>query len=138
MGIADERAAIENLLGVYTFAYDENDMAQMAGCFAADAVMSMRVADGELIGPFEGRDQIVGLMEKSLASQDDQRRHLVSNVVVRDITDNAATVTSYLTLISIAGQALTVLSTARYEDELTHEDGAWRFAKRHIQLDLPY
>lgn len=138
MGIADERAAIENLLGVYTFAYDENDMTAMAGCFTADAVMSMRVADGDLIGPFEGRDQIVGLMEKSLASQDDQRRHLVSNVVVRDLTADTATVTSYLTLISIAGQTLTVLSTARYEDELARDDGSWRFARRHVQLDLPY
>lgn len=138
MGLADERAEIENLLGAYTFAYDENDMTAMAGCFAADAVMTMRIADGDLIGPFEGRDTIVGLMEKSLASQDDQRRHLVSNVVVRALTTTAATVTSYLTLISIAGERLTVLSTARYEDELTREDGAWRFARRHIQLDLPY
>ncbi|MCR3718662.1 MULTISPECIES: nuclear transport factor 2 family protein [Prauserella salsuginis group] len=138
MGIADHRAEIENLLGVYTFAYDENDMTAMAGCFTADAVMSMRVADGDLVGPFEGRDQIVGLMEKSLASQNDQRRHLVSNVVVRDLTDDTATVTSYLTLISIADQTLAVLSTARYEDELARENGAWRFARRHVQLDLPY
>src|SRR5690606_357444 len=138
MGLADERAEIENVLGSYTFAYDENDMDAMAECFTADAVMTMRITDGDLIGPFEGRDAIVGLMEKSLASQSDQRRHLVSNVVVRDLADGTATVSSYLTLISIADERLTVLSTARYEDELTRENGAWRFSRRHVQLDLPY
>ena len=138
MGLADERAEIENVLGSYTFAYDENDMDAMAECFTADAVMTMRITDGDLIGPFEGRDAIVGLMEKSLASQSDQRRHLVSNVVVRDVADGTATVSSYLTLISIADERLTVLSTARYEDELTRENGAWRFSRRHVQLDLPY
>lgn len=138
MGLADERAEIENVLGAYTFAYDENDMDAMAECFTADAVMTMRITDGDLIGPFDGRDAIVGLMEKSLASQNDQRRHLVSNVVVRDVADGTATVSSYLTLISIADERLTVLSTARYEDELTRENGAWRFSRRHVQLDLPY
>jgi 3-phenylpropionate/cinnamic acid dioxygenase small subunit len=48
-------------------------------------------------------------------------------------------VSSYLTLVQVRDGAAKVLSTARYDDELRREgDGAWRFTKRHIQLDLPY
>jgi uncharacterized protein (TIGR02246 family) len=132
------RDAIENVLNRYALAYDDNDMDVMADCFTEDAVMSLRVQDGDLVGPFEGREAIVKLMRDSLASQTDQRRHLVTNMVIREQSDTKARVDSYLTLISIEDKTLTVLSTARYEDELVTADGGWRFTKRHIQLDLPY
>jgi ketosteroid isomerase-like protein len=132
------RAEIENLLNRYSLAYDRNDMPAMAGTFTDDAVMSLRIGDGDLIGPFDGKEAIMKLMTDSLASQNDQRRHLVSNLVIDKETDDAATVVSYLTLISIADGKANLLSTAVYEDELTRDGGEWRFTKRHIQLDLPY
>ncbi|MFC4001269.1 nuclear transport factor 2 family protein [Prauserella oleivorans] len=135
---AADRASIENVLAAYALAYDDNDMETMADCFTADAVLTMRIQDGDLIGPFEGREAIVRLMRDSLASQNDQRRHLVTNVVIRAIDADIATVDSYLTLISVTGSTLTVLSTARYADELVRDSGHWRFGRRHIQLDLPY
>lgn len=133
------RGAIENVLNRYSIAYDDNDMAEMADTFSEDAVLSMRIAGGDLIGPFEGKTAVMKLMTDSLASQTDQRRHVTTNVAIRKETEDAATVTSYLTLISVADGKATLLSTAKYEDELTKEgDGAWRFTKRHIELDLPY
>lgn len=133
-----ERSAIDNLLNEYALAYDENDMDVMAECFTTDAVLTLRVADGDLVGPFEGRDAIVAMMRDSLASQNDQRRHIVTNLVLRELSGTSAVVESYLTLISVSGGALTVLATARYEDRLVLGDGRWQFSKRHIQLDLPY
>ena len=133
------RGAIENVLNRYSIAYDDNDMAEMADTFADDAVLTMRIADGDLIGPFEGKEAVMKLMTDSLASQNDQRRHVTTNMVVRKETEDGAVVSSYLTLIQVKDGAAKVLSTARYDDELRREgDGAWRFTKRHIQLDLPY
>ena len=133
------RGAIENVLNRYSIAYDDNDMTQMADTFTEDAVMTLRIGDGDLIGPFDGKDAIMKLMVDSLASQTDQRRHVTTNFVVRSEDERSATVSSYLTLISVENGAAKVLSTARYDDELRREDdGAWRFTKRHIQLDLPY
>jgi uncharacterized protein (TIGR02246 family) len=133
------RGAIENVLNRYSIAYDDNDMAEMADTFTDDAVLTMRIADGDLIGPFEGKEAVMKLMTDSLASQNDQRRHVTTNMVVRKETDDSAVVSSYLTLIQVKDGAAKVLSTARYDDELRREgDGAWRFTKRHIQLDLPY
>jgi uncharacterized protein (TIGR02246 family) len=132
------RGAIENVLNRYSIAYDDNDMAEMADTFADDAVLTMRIADGDLIGPFEGKEAVMKLMTDSLAGQDDQRRHVTTNMVVRKETDDSAVVSSYLTLVQVKDGVAKVLSTARYDDELRREGDAWRFTKRHIQLDLPY
>jgi uncharacterized protein (TIGR02246 family) len=139
-GVAmSDRGAIENVLNRYSIAYDENDMAEMADTFTDDAVFTMRIADGDLIGPFEGKEAIMKLMVDSHASQTDQRRHITTNMAVRRADGRTAAVSSYLTLISVQNGAAHLLSTARYDDELRRcDDGAWRFTKRHIQLDLPY
>lgn len=132
------RADIENLLNRYSLAYDRNDMPAMAATFTDDAVMTLKIGDGDLIGPFDGKEAIMKLMTDSLASQNDQRRHLVSNLVIEKETEQDASVVSYLTLIAIADQKATLLSTAVYEDDLRKDDGEWRFTRRHIALDLPY
>lgn len=133
------RGDIENVLNRYSIAYDDNDMAEMADTFTEKAVLTMRIAGGDLIGPFEGKDAVLKLMTDSLAGQTDQRRHVTTNMVVRSEDGANATVSSYLTLISIKDDKATLLSTARYDDELVREeDGSWRFTKRHIELDLPY
>ena len=133
------RGDIENVLNRYSIAYDDNDMAEMADTFADKAVLTMRIGGGDLIGPFEGKDAVMKLMTDSLASQTDQRRHVTTNFVLRSEDGSNAVVNSYLTLISVENGRATLLSTAKYEDELVKEsDGAWRFTKRHIELDLPY
>jgi ketosteroid isomerase-like protein len=133
------RGDIENVLNRYSIAYDDNDMVEMADTFTDKAVLTMRIAGGDLIGPFEGKDAVMKLMTDSLASQTDQRRHVTTNMAVRSEDGDSAKVSSYLTLISVQDGKATLLSTARYDDELIREeDGAWRFTKRHIELDLPY
>ncbi len=123
----------------WALAYDENDPDGMAECFAEDAVLTMRIGDGDLVGPFEGRDGIMKLMRDSLASQTDQRRHVTTNVIVRREDGSSAETVSYLTLLAVENGEIRVLSSGKYVDEVVRSaDGAWRLAKRHIALDLPY
>lgn len=132
------RDEIENLMARYTHAYDLDRLGEMKSCFTDDAVMTMRIAGGDLVGPFEGSEAIVEMMSAAHEGQDDLRRHVVSNVVLDDVTDASARAVSYLTLLQIADGEVRLLTTGRYEDELVRQDGEWLFSKRHIALDLPF
>lgn len=132
------RGDIENTFHRWALAYDEKDLETMADCFTEDAVMTLRIGEGDLVGPFDGRDAIMGLMSSSLESQTDQRRHITTNIIIRSEDASKAVTESYLTLTAVENGAIRLVSTGRYVDELRFEGGSWRLAKRHIALDLPY
>ncbi len=133
------RGDIENTFHRWALAYDENDPDAMEACFTKDAVLTMRIGDGDLVGPFDGRDAIMGLMRDSLASQTDQRRHITTNIIIRREDEQSAETESYLTLIAVENGQIRVLSSGKYQDTLVAEDdGVWRLRSRHIALDLPY
>lgn len=133
-----QRGEIADLLNRYALAYDMNDMEEMKGCFTEDAAFSMRIQGGDLIGPFEGRDAIMKLMTDSLESQDDQRRHVTTNLVVREEGATSATAQVYLTLLSVKDGQMTVLSSGVYTDDLVKDGEGWKVKKLHLDLDLPY
>jgi ketosteroid isomerase-like protein len=133
------RAEIENVLGRASWGYDEDDVDLIAAQFTETATMTMQIGrDGDVIGPFEGREAIRELHADSLAAQTDQRRHNLSNVVLVKESPDTATTTSNLTLLSIEGGAVRVLSSGWYRDDLVKSGGEWLIATRHIYLDLPY
>lgn len=133
------RAEIENVLGRAAWGYDEDDVDLIAAQFTEDAVMTLQIGrDGDTIGPFTGRGAIRAMHADSLAAQTDQRRHNLSNVVVVSEGADAAETTTNLTLLSIENGALRTISSGWYRDEFRRETDAWRIARRHIYLDLPY
>jgi len=133
----EQKLDIHELLGRAAYAYDERDMAALQNCFSATAVMSMRIAGGDLIGPFEGRDAIMGLMSNSMAQQSDVRRHVVSNIFF-DPGSEQPVVVSNLTLVATENGTAALLAAGIYRDALVEEDGTWRIASRHVELDSPY
>lgn len=132
------RNEIENALARYALAYDDGDMDGVEATFAEQAVFTIRIGDGELVGPLEGRDEIMGLFRGAHESQSDQRRHITTNLLVDEIDEKNVRTVSYLLITSVADGALTILTTGKYEDEWTKAGGEWVLAKRHIALDLPY
>lgn len=135
--MAQKHAILETLHRV-AWGYDAARLDVVERCFAPDAVMSMRVQQGELIGPYEGREAIMTLMSDSLASQDDQRRHIVTNPFFDGVTTTSATVTTYLLLVAVTGGTLHLLSTGYYRDEMILGGDAWSIRNRYLALDLPY
>ena len=131
------RDEIENTLHRYALGLDDGDLTLVEGTFTPDAVLTLQVAGGEVTGPFQGREAILGMMRDAAHSQDDQRRHVTSNVIV-DVRGDDAESVSYLTIFSAQDGVLTALSTGKYEDKLVRTDAGWQLSQRHIALDLPY
>lgn len=134
----EQKLAIHELLSRAAYAYDERDMQTLGQSFASDASFTMRIAGGDLIGPFEGRDAIMGLMAGSMEEQTDVRRHVVSNIFFTDQNTPDITVISNLTLIATENGEAQLLTTGVYHDTVIEEKGSWCISHRHIELDKAY
>jgi len=133
----EQKLAIHELLGRAAYAYDERDLEMLEDCFSPDARFSMRIAGGDLVGPFEGRDAVMGLMRNALQEQTDVRRHVISNIFF-ETGASAITAISNLTLLATENGEIRLLSAGVYRDTVVEEDGAWRVLSRHIELDKSY
>jgi 3-phenylpropionate/cinnamic acid dioxygenase small subunit len=139
-----EKLAIHELLARAAYALDERNLEMLAESFASDARFSMRIAGGDLIGPFEGREGIMQLMTSAMAEQTDKRRHVVSNIFFKPQADaftpegDAVAVVSNLTLLATEHGEIALMSAGIYEDLVVQRDGVWQILRRHLDLDKPY
>lgn len=135
----EDKIAIQELMSRAAYGLDMADLDMLASCFAEDAVLTMRIGDGDLAGTFENREGIMKLMTDSIDSQtDDQRRHIISNLFFEQEGDEQAIAISNLTLITIDKGEIQVITTAVYRDAVVKVDSGWQLQNRHIDLDLPY
>lgn len=135
---AAAKLEVHELLHRSAWAYDQARLDVMEACFTADASMSVHVVGNDPTGPYEGRDAVIGLIRASLEAQNDQRRHVISNIFFETESADSAVVISTLTLIAVAEGTLRVLSTGLYRDVVVRQDNPWRFSERQLSLDLPY
>jgi 3-phenylpropionate/cinnamic acid dioxygenase small subunit len=133
----EQKMAIHELLARAAYAYDERDMTMLENSFSKDASFGMRIAGGDLVGPFEGREAIMGLMTGSMNDQTDVRRHVISNIFFDDRSTETAVI-SNLTLIATDKGEIQLLTTGVYHDTVVEEGGNWCISQRHIDLDKAY
>ena len=133
----DDKLAIHELLARAALGYDGRDLNMLTNCFAEQARMSVRIAGGDLIGPFEGREQIMGLMTSSMQEQSDVRRHVISNIFFAEHGDEPL-VMSVLTLLATDNGQTQLLSAGVYRDRVVKQDSTWRILHRHLDLDSAY
>ena len=137
MPSVEDRFAISELLNRMAYYYDEGYLDELAACFAEDATMSMQIAGGDLVGPFEGRNSIMELYRGAKSTQTDVRRHDITNIMF-DASTDALAVTTYLTLFATENAETKLLTTGVYRDHVGQVDGAWKITRRHIDLDSAY
>ena len=136
-----DRQAIQNMLASWAYGYDEREPERMRAAFADDAVMRMEIGlgdDKELMGPFVGIEEVMGLFTDHHGVQQDQRRHVTTNLVILEETDSTASVVSYLSLFVTEGNDARLQATGVYRDQVVLIDGAWRIRERLLQLDVHY
>ena len=133
----EQKLMIHELLGRAALAYDERDLPTLESGFTEDASLSMRIAGGDLIGPFAGREAIMKLFTDSMAEQNDVRRHVVSNIFFDESGDDLVAI-SNLTLVATENGEIELLTAGIYRDTMVLVDGTWLISNRHIELDKPY
>ena len=126
---------VRELLARYTWAHDNRDFEALAECFTADAHYTMRIATNEASQPTIGAKAISDLVASFKAKQTDQRRHLITNVVFDDLTEDMARTRSYVTVLATEKDTLEVVSTGVCADEIVRDSGKLRFRSKAMHLD---
>jgi hypothetical protein len=138
MSMDDARAAITELVFTYAERIDAGDFEGLAQLFA-DAVVT---AEG---APFEtkGVDEVLALYRSSTRRYEDdgtpKTKHVTTNLIIdADPDAGTATCRSYFTVLQAVPGSLGLqpIVAGRYRDRFARVDGAWRFAARHMIVDL--
>ena len=123
--------AVMNLFGKYAYGNDVRDLTIIESCFTEDATFALQIAGGTELGPFEGRDAVLGFFRPSLEAQTDLRKHVISNYFLPG-GDRAD---AYLSLIVTDDGVTELKSAGIYECTVTDDGGVLRFRTMNLALD---
>jgi|RhiMethySRZTD1v2_1073278.scaffolds.fasta_scaffold633017_1 hypothetical protein len=135
---AADRAMIAERLARYGWGYDERDRDLLADCFTADGTWEGSIMGGDGVGPHAGRDAVVEFLMTFWDVQTDQRRHIFTNVVVEDLTGDAAVAHAYLLLTASSEGVMTPVTNGPYRFHLRKDAGTWRIARLVAGFDAPF
>lgn len=135
---SEDKLEVFELLSKAAYGYDARNIDMLSSCFAEDAIMSMRIGDGDIIGPFNGKKEIMSLMTSSMEEQTDKRLHQISNIFVENEEKNRIIIISSLALFSVKDNKVNILTTGIYKDFVEKIKNHWKIKNRHLDLALPY
>jgi uncharacterized protein (TIGR02246 family) len=131
------RAEISDLVYAYAEHIDTGDFEAVAELLA-HADVTAEGADRH----WRGRDEVRSLYESGTRRHADGTpltKHVTTNLVV-EVDEDAGTATArsyYTVLQAVPGElALQPIVAGRYRDRFERVDGRWRFAARHLVVDL--
>ena len=129
----NDHEAVYQLYARYAAGMDSRQFALTRETFASNARFSLNIKGTEAMPPIDGKQEISEFIETTTREQNDQRRHVISNV--RTSQEGGTEVAhAYLSLFVTTDDGLTVQCTGQYRSEIVEEDGELRFG--HMQLDL--
>jgi hypothetical protein len=122
----------------YCWAFDERNAELLSECFIADAIWAGHVMGETKVGPHRGRDAIMTYLTTFWQYQRDQRRHVITNVLVESLDAEQATCIGYLLLLG-SKHASTQFETAGfYKVDYRREGETWRISRLTACFDSPY
>jgi hypothetical protein len=130
---AQDYAEIHNLYAAYNLSSDAGDAAGYAACFTADGVLELQplgitVRSRPALEAYKRRDKE--------GRGDRYRRHHNHSLHLEQLADGTVRGRCYFHGYNGTPGTLPVLADAGvYEDTIVQVDGAWRFAKRLLNLD---
>lgn len=133
MTISDEQA-IHNLLFRYAQLMDIADFAGIAELFSAAVLTN----DQDLVG-MRGREAIANAYAQANRIYDDgttRTKHVITNIELEIDGDTGRSSSYFMVFQQVEGFPLQPIVAGRYSDQFERGDGTWRFAARHLSIDL--
>jgi hypothetical protein len=135
-GSLADRLLVHETLARYAWAYDERRLDVLRDVFTEDGSYVALVPGVEPVGS-EGRERLVPWLAEIMEGQRDQRRHVLANLVIEELTDTHCVAMCYSILFASDTEARLV-APGFYRAELRKEDGKWRIAQLRNGLDRPF
>ncbi|MFE2431055.1 nuclear transport factor 2 family protein [Streptomyces sp. NPDC059373] len=131
------RAGIADAFYRFGIAHDEARIEVIGSCFTQDAVFEVAEGRAESFTRFEGRAEICDRLGRIIAEQGDQRRHLISNVLVDELDLTAGTAAAIaFGVVTVAADGLRLGASVIYDARSRREDDrCWRFSAFFIGMD---
>ncbi|MCY4394001.1 MAG: nuclear transport factor 2 family protein [Rhodospirillaceae bacterium] len=136
---AASRQEISEVLCRYAVYVDDGEFDRLETLFASDATFDI-TPDPKIVAlPAIGRQKVRETLEGryDVVSKVDQRRHLITNIVIDELGDDEAVTRCFLTVLSVpkSGGPVELRGTGVYHDRLRRMDGSWLIAERRLVLD---
>ncbi len=127
----EDKDAIREAMALYCHALDSCRFADVAALF---------LPDGEWVtdyGAARGRTEIEALLGKTVPRKGEgpQRKHYITNTVIRLDGDVAHCVSDYLIIRESEGGLIPVMG-GTYRDTFRRHDGGWYFARKELVHDI--
>jgi ketosteroid isomerase-like protein len=124
---------VSQLFAVYAATQDEKDFATLKDVFTEDCTFTVDITGGPTVGPYEDRASTLEFIEGAIQAQDDQRRHVITNVRL-----DGDVAYAILSLFVTKDGALTAQATGVYKCDVADQGGEPRFSSMYLTLDRPY
>ena len=138
--IAD-RIAINDVIDAYGIYWDTNNLDGFLSLFTDDALGVVYGSDGKKMSYLikdESQRAISEERMKFFKINKMQRRHMMSNTMLIELTDDSAHLKKYMMLLTTNNNSKTeIVSPIFYDFKLKKIDGIWKIAFREINLDRP-
>ncbi len=131
------RAQIAEAFYRFGIGHDECRADVAGSCFTEDVAYEVARGSAQPFTTFHGRALVVERLSAIFDEMGDQRRHLISNVLVEDLDLGSGTAEALaFGAVTVAADGLTLGSSVFYTGSLRREgDGCWRFSRFFIGMD---
>ena len=128
MSVLEDKDTIREVMAAYCHALDSGRFADVASLFADDAVWTTDY--GEAKGPKAIEEMFRSVVP--LKGEGPQRKHYITNIIIRIDGDTARATSDYLVVREGDGGLLPVMG-GRYKDDFVKHGDEWRFARKELE-----
>lgn len=134
----DPRQAMQEIIHRYCWAFDERRADLLLECFTEDAVWEANVMGETCVGPFVGQANVQEWLTRFWNHQRDQRRHLILNFIVEELSTDHATALTYLLLLGSSKAETRMEATGFYRLKFRLTADGWRISSLFGGFDSPF